>query len=522
MIWKNTSPSQIKTYRSCKRKWFFSSVKKLPRKQSKAAALGNTVHEILEDYNRHRFVEKDGLYVQYKNKLDPYGKDFDWGTDRAGLIAKSGSTWIWDITTPFKIECWTNIKNSPIPIKGRIDLLENKRVTDYKTTSDFKWIPSEEELRRDPQCIIYCQDAFDQFTDLNTIDYRHIYMQTRVISSRVMSFSVSRSETNDRFNKLFPIITDQLNYSTCTDQSDIPYNLGACKDFGGCPYSTICTAKKDNIMGFMDRLKTTKNKSEDQEEYLSVADKARIQLIDAGVITQRQADNMSVAQLITLVSEQAQDEIDLINPPDGKPASYVAPPPKASKPKKSKNWKEATSTECFKKAATILDVSWKDLKVAVKEDGWSKEKLRTATIELMSGDRTTFLTLFEDPKQKPITEPTVPKAPQVTKKAKEEHYGSVTLIPTLYINCIPNERYVDFTSFILPYVNIVEQESGSYFGALDYGRGPQLVAMELAKELKTLELPYNLVIDSNHPCSKTCAEILQRKYKRVIKGFVTG
>ena len=530
--WDHTSASQLKTYKECPRKWWYGSVLKVERKDTKATKLGKDTHTLLEGYNKFRYTEQpDGSYADL-NMDDPYGEKFDWTDTKAGMLGKSGSHWIHQLQTPFWLESSVKLVKAPVAVVGYIDVLEPRRVTDYKTCKNYSYIPSKDELRIDPQKIIYSQHLFDN-SDEDEIEYRHIYINKSRVGSQQLSIKVNRRDNWLDFSYLSEDMEDQRVLSLVDDADDVHYNLNACGNYGGCPFKKICKAVKprSGIVGLIDRMKKRKSKDTEvakkQDEYLSVADKARIKLVDEGVITEKQAQNMSVAQLISLVSDQAKGEMDKINPSDGVGPEHKAPPPAAAKPKgkakKKLEWENAKPSECFKFAAKHFDVDWQDLKHAAKNAGWGKAAVHDATNALARGIEDNYMELFREEGEDNEPEQKAPKKETQEKPEKVE--------ATLYINCRPLSNQANtlafFGSFITSYILKIEEETGGFYldprvEDLDYNRGPKMVAAELAKALNKSGIPpYDLMVDMSHPCAKLCVPILMRYYPNVVQGFVS-
>ena len=99
--WRATSASQIKTFKSCKRKWFRESVLGERQPPSKGALRGQAIHKELENYLLHGTPCQDGTALAL-----------------CDLLPEGGSQ------TPFNVEVefnWTP-EGFPVPIRGFIDL----------------------------------------------------------------------------------------------------------------------------------------------------------------------------------------------------------------------------------------------------------------------------------------------------------------------------------------------------------------------------------------------------------------
>ena len=229
------SPSQIKTFALCERKWGFIYIDGMPRIGSPAADFGKKVHEALEDH------------IQQKKRLDL--------TTRVGKVAFPGLQFL-PLTRPVLIvEGDFDFEYAGFRYRGYIDVRSisadglRPLVLDHKTSSDpRKWGLNSQTLRTDIQALIYAKYALED-TGADYVDLRWVYYRTR---GRPSSFPVdatlSRAEVEEGFvpiQNLSRRIHDSLKAEKA---NDLPFDPEACAAFGGCPYAEICNISTHQVL----------------------------------------------------------------------------------------------------------------------------------------------------------------------------------------------------------------------------------------------------------------------------------
>jgi len=231
------SPSQIATFTDCARKWYFGSVVKVPRVTHPSAEKGERIHTILEGYLG------TGILVAPPT-LD--------GAELAA-IAESGICHLPD-PAHFKIDlesAWSFTRETPggpVLYNGRKDLEYDAAdgiwtVGDHKTTSNLRYALTKEQLKTDPQGILYGAQAL-QARNRDKVRLTWIYYQTkRPYKSRLVEVVLDEAHVEAEMVKLDEIVGRKmlpLVGRKDLHQTEVEPNLQSCDKYGGCPYREIC------------------------------------------------------------------------------------------------------------------------------------------------------------------------------------------------------------------------------------------------------------------------------------------
>lgn len=251
----HVSASQVKTKRRCERKWYWEKIRGFRSPSSRAAELGKHIHSLLEHY-----LETGNVPTHLFDPTYPEG----WRVALPGLeniprppIPKR------QIERALYLTCFAK------PVYGFVDLLVGPlEVDDHKTTSDFRYQRSPEELRHDPQAIIYgsCATALwsqepdrtylDEpattvaFPNYSPVTFRHVYYRTRgAPRSAVTSVDLTADDLSRGLDALGVTIDEMVALSLEDSAKAAEPNLSACGDFRGCPHLARCNALGDMSMG---------------------------------------------------------------------------------------------------------------------------------------------------------------------------------------------------------------------------------------------------------------------------------
>lgn len=213
------SASQISTYLSCKRQWYWNKVVGLPSPQKASAALGEAVHSSIESY----LAGSPTLHpvaVAGRAKLDELRALSPLIEQKMEQPLANGLTFI-----------------------GRIDLMvpDVALVVDHKTTSDLKYAKSEEELAQDVQMLAYAYEVHAR-TGADAVRVAHNVLLTRGGGNRYTETTIPAPAILDGWQRI-EAVTDQMRATATIESPDaVPATLSACDKYGGCAFREQCRA----------------------------------------------------------------------------------------------------------------------------------------------------------------------------------------------------------------------------------------------------------------------------------------
>jgi hypothetical protein len=267
------SPTQQSTYSLCPRKWGFQKLDRIPLPPNRFAERGLAVHEVLEKWHE---------------KGTPIDPDTD-----AGKIAMPGlkflpppgtglteNSFTFESDTATYVGLWDLLIPIPRTYVGNTPIIE---VYDYKTTTDFKWMKSFNDLRQDPQAIIYSIAAlfalYERWQELDShkpgLCLCWIYFRANpsrpgvrrvwlwVLPDEEQALPVRPpgveeeywgvirvSELEQRYQQVENLSAEMLEHHRLKHKGlDLPMNTAGCRAYGGCPYQgDPCVLTTSEIM----------------------------------------------------------------------------------------------------------------------------------------------------------------------------------------------------------------------------------------------------------------------------------
>ena len=266
--WHHASASQIKRFRECPSAWMLESVLGFPRRETAATRAGKAMHAELEEY------EKTGK--------------------PPGALASVGLAYLPTppidaelVEVPFAIRA-----PGLVPIVGKIDLVDPDRpstLIDHKSTSSIsKYGRSEDELRTDPQAILYAVatapvfaalaggpppapsapyttperpgrdvevypgvelalDALEHLPD--GIRFEHVYYQTSPLRGDRSAVTLSPEDIRAGWSRLEDTVRAMMRTATIAHVSEVPHSLEACGKYGGCQFRKLCAGLGRRTLG---------------------------------------------------------------------------------------------------------------------------------------------------------------------------------------------------------------------------------------------------------------------------------
>lgn len=218
------SPSQLKSYSLCPRKWYFEKVVGLTQPQSKAAADGHRIHEIIEDYLLN-------------------GNDFP--DDKLGQAAIRSLEYLPDLEDGWEVEKLLTLDNlfgEGVRFLGRVDLYSKDHIIDHKTTSNLKYAKTEEQLKIDEQAILYCYATLQNHPEVDKIKFSHQYiLRSRPSRPREVTVEFTREELEEKIQIMVERGSQMLSEINKEPAEVSDNSPGACTAFGGCAFKTHCS-----------------------------------------------------------------------------------------------------------------------------------------------------------------------------------------------------------------------------------------------------------------------------------------
>lgn len=244
------SATQIGNYELCPRKWGFYKLEGIKPPPNKYAVRGSGTHKVLEawlergepidtttEYGR---IAAPGVRFLPPPKTGETEERFTFSTDNAVYVG------FWDLWVPPRDEDDHYVS-----------------IYDHKTTSDFKWMKTGEDLKGDPQAVIYTTAAIALSAKLGvnvedlTVYLKWVYYRANANNpgarlsqlvvmpdGQYLPFEVDKgkafmahSELDARFQALDEIAAQMVeHHRQGCKATDLPYNTGGCGAYGGCPY----------------------------------------------------------------------------------------------------------------------------------------------------------------------------------------------------------------------------------------------------------------------------------------------
>lgn len=236
------SPSSFGTFEDCQLKWWLNKVAGFSTPTSSNQQLGTDVHALIENYSRDGIIPDD--------------------TTEAGRIASAGMQYVPDQVDNYHVEDELDLLIGPLAFKGFIDAWNHVQtpdytthVIDYKTTKDFKWALSSEQLGYAHQPLAYIE-ALIRTGRIERNDFylnEHIYFRTSgiPIATSVKNLTPD-AHVQDNWAEMEVAAHKMAHYASVRDPRDVNFNLGACRKYGGCPFSKFCPRNPNNQQLRMD------------------------------------------------------------------------------------------------------------------------------------------------------------------------------------------------------------------------------------------------------------------------------
>lgn len=271
------SASQIETWDSCRRKWWFSKPQKMPELDKGFQIYGNVIHSVAD-----RFFAADdlGYDVKTKKPVNLFPDGWEISCDRTNpkkvlgtvtpqeqaqiklLVKRAIEEGIWVRMPGREAEASFFRKVSDrIAIIGYIDLLLPDEVVDHKSTKNMRYAKSGEDLLTNTQMLVYAWECNERAKEkglkIDGVNARHnifskdpknpvvkaVVTPRKITLAEIEAFWVTVKERAVEMRKLKRAGIAQENWSAVKGPDD----KATCEAYGGCAFQGICNKRETPI-----------------------------------------------------------------------------------------------------------------------------------------------------------------------------------------------------------------------------------------------------------------------------------
>lgn len=577
----HVSASQISTYLSCQRQWWWNKVFGLPTTQKASAALGEAVHASIEAYlGGERTLHP--VAVPGRKKLDE-------------LRAL-------DPLVEAKME--RRLDNGLVFV-GRIDLMvpEQRLIVDHKTTSSLQYAKTEEELRADVQMLAYAYEVLQRQPG-QEVRVAHNVLLTKGSGHRYTEATIPAPVVLEGWKRIREV-TDQMKATAKVEAPDqVPPTWSACDKYGGCDFRDKCRAMKlASSSSPYDGVTDAPSSPTMEVNTMSAKHTASILrsmgLDDQTIIAAiRKGTCVDDVGLVGAPVELATSKPAAINPPEA-PANprepeAAAPMSVGKSPEDAlrdqmkyllslgwgqedidllsddafteavKKGYQRTSVELVLGTGMVQGAEYEDVIVGFKTQAAPArrpsrspvtvtpastpapaptpppvmEELAPVIAAVMTDDEPVAAPVEEKPRRKKTAAaPVVEEQPVVVVEATSAPLDVVKLPPTsvglhLYIDCLP-ERGVtvtDLATLLSPYIARVEAEGYrdektgktekvAHYGLIPYNNGEKMVIGFMLSDLVLFRSAGAVYVDSRLPLAARALEVLRPLATIIVRGL---
>lgn len=226
------SPSQISTFRSCPRKWWLGSVAKIATPDHPSAVLGSAVHATLESrIATGKWSEVSDFEAKVAARAVPIAQVAWDALDAIYPSRIEGALVEQDVTLPDRYA---------LPVRGRVDLVLDGAIVDWKTTSSLRWVKSADERAIDPQVILYAQALAESgLVDVPT-RFLHVWVTTRGKPAVQITHTIVPRKIVEGVSSSIRATVDEMSTYLAVPEHEVPQCLASCSAYGGCAYKSRC------------------------------------------------------------------------------------------------------------------------------------------------------------------------------------------------------------------------------------------------------------------------------------------
>ena len=515
---KHVSPSQITTFRRCNRRWYLEKVEGRVSPSTQAQKLGTEVHDIIEHYIEHGRLIPDNL---------------------AGQIAKAALPMVHPESKcehQFRLDLVNGIA-----VTGRIDYTRKGVIEDLKTTSDMRYAKTTQELETDAQALIYLWAAR---RDPKLLQYGPIDRFAHLIVCKKYPHTTRRVDIQLSEDAIQAGIEDikkealEIKRISKLARCDVPVNLTACDDYGGCKQQGVCL--QDGVF----------HKEDGMSDYIAKLRAERAERAETTTIE----ETPKIVQKGAPAPEPEPMPENLgsgpVNPPDGLDEVATVEPPTLKKAKARgvllPAWytgehadPDGRTVRSLKKAEAAA--VWISIKETIYQSpptniadlydvmDWTPDGQTAAAIKEQLRALISALGEYQPAAQEePVTAPeepvTAPEEPDQKEPVTppEEPDQKPEGLRLLFVNCRPTwtiPLHLDeYLGPIRAHVQEHDKHKRHWQQINDFGlRGSQVTAATLAATLETKKysMPPMLYADLRYPGHAEVVEVLRHFYKTI-------
>lgn len=316
-IW-SVSASQLVAWNRCRRYWHFRHVRRMTTPQTPAQERGSGVHKALEHAQLGKQVPTDvQKFIPYLLAAAPYLPPSGTALIEARFEIATydgGPTWLGFID---RAELWRR---------------PAARIGDNKTTSDFRYNLTPDEITHDVQLMSYAEAAYtgipvsEKSLDVIMvppevpIELGHLYLLTRnkTPTARYVSGTVNRQQVADFWGgELMPRVRELVPARQVQDTLELPPNTESCGMYGGCAYRAQC--------GLVPRIKSAYRPGEGDNESKNNENKGEKTMAEMSWVERMKAANGITTNGAQEAAPAAPVQAMVVTQPVGEPTGPVSP-----------------------------------------------------------------------------------------------------------------------------------------------------------------------------------------------------
>jgi RecB family exonuclease len=228
---KRVSASQVETYKTCPRKWYFQSILKIPQIETEALKNGTEIHAEIEKYLLTGIIDQSSKWYKLVEMAQPH-------------LPKA------PVTTDIKVEHWIEqptYDGGPLWV-GKIDMIdlsnsEQINILDNKTCKNFTYAQKTDTLGLTTQMNAYAHYALfgKEWVTGNTLKLTHLYLQISVDGkAKVVQCEVDKEQVKKVWQESLNVVREMSSTAAITNWEEIKPNTNSCSKFGGCQFREKC------------------------------------------------------------------------------------------------------------------------------------------------------------------------------------------------------------------------------------------------------------------------------------------